>query len=83
MRGPEAESNIPYPLFEELKAGNPPTFYFDLDFLLQKAISDKDMRIITFLDTLKPKLKLWFGWFNTTQQNTGSLAGTYMWMDNV
>jgi len=35
MRGKEAESNLPYDLAENPKAGNPPSFMFVLDFLVE------------------------------------------------
>ena len=34
------------------------------------------------MKNLKPRIELWFSWFNTTLANHDpNLVGTYMWMD--
>lgn len=42
MRGKEAEINLSWELAEDPKAGNPPSFMFVLDYLLNKAIEESD-----------------------------------------
>jgi hypothetical protein len=42
MRGKEAEINLSWELAEDPKAGNPPSFIFVLDYLLNAAIQDQD-----------------------------------------
>ena len=34
------------------------------------------------MKSLRPRVELWFSWFNNTLANTDpNLVGTYMWMD--
>ena len=84
MRGKEAESNLDWELTEDENAGNPPAFMFVLNYLLQKAQSENDDRIIHTMINLRPRVALWFSYFNTRLANQApNLVGTFMWMDNV
>ncbi|CDW90142.1 mannosyl-oligosaccharide glucosidase [Stylonychia lemnae] len=82
MRGKEAESSLNYNLAENPKAGNPPSFMFVLEYLLDSLQQKQDQRVIDFLTNIFPRVELWFSWFDTTLGNTDpALKGTYMWMD--
>lgn len=82
MRGKEAESNLDWELVEDPKAGNPPSFMFVLEYLLQSYEKTQDQRVIAFFINVFPRVELWFQWFNTTLGNEGQyLQGTYMWRD--
>ena len=83
MRGKEAEINLDWPLAEDHKAGNPPSFMFVLNYLTAVAIEEKDDRITNVLRNLEPRIQLWFEWFNSTLANTEqpNLEGTFMWRD--
>lgn len=83
MRGKQAESNLPYELFEDPKAGNPPSFMFVLQYLVEGLDKTKpDDRIVNFLQNIFPRVELWFNWFDTTLSNQQpNLVGTYMWRD--
>lgn len=84
MRGKEAESNLDWTLVEDPKAGNPPSFMFVLQYLVDQYSSSSDQRIANFLVNIYPRVELWFNWFNSRLANTGSnLNGTYQWLDNT
>eukprot|EP00347_Sterkiella_histriomuscorum_P002218 403369017 len=84
MRGKEAESNLNYDLFEDPNAGNPPSFIFVLQYLVESLQTTQDARLVTFLEKIYPRVELWFNWFDSRLGNTGeNLKGTYQWLDNT
>jgi len=81
-RGDELESNFMQKefLYQSQEEANPPSMILPILKLLNKLYQRKidiqdSFEVFQFLREIYPKLRLWFYWFSTTQQNTNPLDG--------
>ncbi|KFM56880.1 hypothetical protein X975_00693, partial [Stegodyphus mimosarum] len=76
--GLEAKERVPseFVVQKNINA-NPPTFFLTLESLLSKMKSGNIPKDIDFLKRILPRLKIWFEWYNKTQN--GMIPGTYRW----
>lgn len=82
MRGKEAESNLNWELYEEQNAGNPPSFMFVLNYLLDHAKAHDDQRIVKALKEIEDRIVSWYGYYaDRLSNNATNLNYTFQWMD--
>ncbi|CAI8052468.1 Mannosyl-oligosaccharide glucosidase GCS1, partial [Geodia barretti] len=75
--GHEARSKVP-PEFivQHNENANPPTFFLTMETLLSRMESEGRVDM-EYLDSVYPRLQVWYSWFNSTQ--SGQRPLTYRW----
>jgi mannosyl-oligosaccharide glucosidase len=76
--GDEARARVPVEfVVQHNENANPPTLFLPLQRLVREMIDSSDPKDHKFLETIFPRLKIWFEWYNTTQRGLQPL--TYRW----
>ncbi|CAG2190003.1 MOGS [Mytilus edulis] len=76
--GDEARARVPVEfVVQHNENANPPTLFLPLQRLVSEMKGSTDPKDKHFLESIFPRLKTWFDWYNSTQR--GSQPLTYRW----
>jgi len=78
--GVEARSKVPSEfVVQHNDNANPPAFFLPLRKMLPKLMESNDPEDREWLETMYPRLKSWYSWYNKTQGGDDPSARTFRW----